>query len=70
MVFNNNFLVKKIIIYKKGGDTFDLDDLIDQFLTFFIAGQETTANSLAFAILELGRNPEAFLKLNFYLNFF
>nr|ARQ84122.1 cytochrome P450 [Brachionus plicatilis] len=43
-----------IIIKNYGGDTFDLDDLIDQFLTFFIAGQETTANSLAFAILELG----------------
>nr|APA31884.1 cytochrome p450 06963 [Brachionus plicatilis] len=52
-----------IIIKNYGGDSLDLDDLIDQFLTFFIAGQETTANSLAFAILELGRNPEAFLKL-------
>lgn len=42
-----------------------MDDLIDQFLTFFIAGQETTANSLAFAILELGRNPDTFLKQEF-----
>nr|AHL88992.1 cytochrome p450 3049A1 [Brachionus koreanus] len=52
-----------IIIKNYDGDSFDMDDLIDQFLTFFIAGQETTANSLAFAILELGRNPESFLKL-------
>nr|UOU03258.1 cytochrome P450 3049A1 [Brachionus rubens] len=52
-----------IIINNFDGDYFDMENLVDQFLTFFIAGQETTANSLAFAILELGRNPDALAKL-------
>lgn len=34
-----------------------MEAIIDDFLTFFIAGQETTANALAFAFLELGKNP-------------
>ncbi|XP_073433811.1 cholesterol 24-hydroxylase-like [Dendrobates tinctorius] len=34
------------------------EDLIDNFVTFFIAGQETTANQLSFAVMELACNPE------------
>jgi cholesterol 24-hydroxylase len=41
----------------------DLDDLIDNFLTFLIAGQETTANTLAFCIIELSKNPTILKKL-------
>ena len=43
-------------------DELDLEALIDDFVTFFIAGQETTANTLAFCFLEMGRNPEVFKK--------
>lgn len=32
--------------------------MTDDFVTFFLAGQETTANTLAFCFLELGKNPE------------
>ncbi|XP_063351644.1 cholesterol 24-hydroxylase-like [Pelmatolapia mariae] len=32
--------------------------MLDNFVTFFIAGQETTANQLAFCIMELGRHPD------------
>ena len=32
--------------------------MVDDFITFFIAGQETTANALAFCFLELGKHPE------------
>lgn len=32
--------------------------MLDNFVTFFIAGQETTANLLAFAVQELARHPE------------
>jgi cholesterol 24(S)-hydroxylase len=39
-----------------------MEALIDDFVTFFIAGQETTANTLAFSFLEMGRNPEVFKK--------
>ena len=40
-----------------------LDDIIDEFLTIFIAGQETTANSLSFALYEIIRNPNVEEKL-------
>ncbi|KAK5606968.1 hypothetical protein CRENBAI_011948 [Crenichthys baileyi] len=36
----------------------DEEFMLDNFVTFFIAGQEPTANQLAFCIMELGRNPE------------
>ncbi|XP_073494639.1 cholesterol 24-hydroxylase-like [Phyllobates terribilis] len=39
-----------------------LEDLIDNFVTFFIAGQETTANQLSFVVMELGRYPEVLAK--------
>ncbi|XP_073433816.1 cholesterol 24-hydroxylase-like [Dendrobates tinctorius] len=39
-----------------------LEDLIDNFVAFFIAGQETTANQLSFAVMELGRYPEVLAK--------
>ncbi|XP_056403231.1 cholesterol 24-hydroxylase-like [Hyla sarda] len=40
----------------EGGCT--MEDFIDHFVTFFIAGQETTANQLSFAVQELARHPE------------
>jgi cholesterol 24(S)-hydroxylase len=40
----------------------DLEAMIDDFITFFIAGQETTANTLAFCFLELGKKQDKFLK--------
>ncbi|KAJ0061134.1 hypothetical protein NL108_008813 [Boleophthalmus pectinirostris] len=36
----------------------DEEFMLDNFVTFFIAGQETTANQLAFCIMELGRHPD------------
>ncbi|TWW69127.1 cholesterol 24-hydroxylase-like [Takifugu flavidus] len=36
----------------------DEELMLDNFLTFFIAGQETTANQLGFCIMELGRHPD------------
>uniref|UniRef100_A0A8C5Q460 Cholesterol 24-hydroxylase n=1 Tax=Leptobrachium leishanense TaxID=445787 RepID=A0A8C5Q460_9ANUR len=41
----------------------DPEALIDNFVTFFIAGQETTANQLAFTVMELGRNPHILEKV-------
>ncbi|XP_077408258.1 cholesterol 24-hydroxylase-like isoform X2 [Vanacampus margaritifer] len=35
----------------------DEEFMLDNFVTFFIAGQETTANQLAFCIMELARHP-------------
>jgi cytochrome P450 len=39
-----------------------MEPLIDDFITFFNAGQETTANALAFCFLELGKNPRVLKK--------
>ncbi len=41
-------------------DNIDIEMLIDDFVTFFIAGQETTAKALAFCFYEMGRNRDIF----------
>ncbi|XP_072218528.1 cholesterol 24-hydroxylase-like [Leuresthes tenuis] len=41
----------------------DEELMLDNFATFFIAGQETTANQLGFCIMELGRHPEILAKV-------
>jgi cholesterol 24(S)-hydroxylase len=41
----------------------DEEIMIDDFVTFFLGGQETTSNALAFTIMELGRNPECLAKM-------
>ncbi|KAG9481139.1 hypothetical protein GDO78_010407 [Eleutherodactylus coqui] len=41
----------------------DIEDLLDNFVTFFIAGHETTANQLSFTVMELSRNPEILEKV-------
>jgi cytochrome P450 len=45
------------LLIKTEDNKFDLDEMTDDFVTFFAAGQETTANTLAFCFLELGKNP-------------
>uniref|UniRef100_A0A665VVJ6 Cholesterol 24-hydroxylase n=1 Tax=Echeneis naucrates TaxID=173247 RepID=A0A665VVJ6_ECHNA len=41
----------------------DEEFMLDNFVTFFIAGQETTANQLAFCIMELQRHPDILEKV-------
>ena len=40
----------------------DLELQLDQFITFFAAGQETTANSLTFAFMEIAKNSNVLEK--------
>jgi cytochrome P450 len=40
------------------GDRFDEQEIVGMIMTILVAGAETTANSMAFGILELLRNPE------------
>jgi len=49
------------IIIQKGNN--DMALMIDEFITFFIAGQETSAISICFSLMELGRNEHAFKKM-------
>ncbi|XP_054828175.1 cholesterol 24-hydroxylase-like [Eublepharis macularius] len=53
------------LILKNAAQEGDYDDenMLDNFITFFFAGHETTANQLSFAIMELGRQPEIMAKL-------
>ncbi|XP_060684587.1 cholesterol 24-hydroxylase-like isoform X1 [Hemiscyllium ocellatum] len=52
-------------ILKSAEQEGEYDDglMLDNFITFFIAGQETTANLIAFVIMELTRQPEIRTKL-------
>lgn len=36
----------------------DIEDLVDNFLTIFLAGQETTSNQLSFTLYEILKQPE------------
>jgi cholesterol 24-hydroxylase len=45
------------IFIKIENESIDIEDLIDDFNTFFVAGQETTSNTLAFCFLELAKHP-------------
>ncbi|XP_032090048.1 cholesterol 24-hydroxylase isoform X2 [Thamnophis elegans] len=49
----------------KSADQEESDDenMVDNFVTFFVAGHETTASQLSFTIMELARQPEIVAKL-------
>lgn len=57
-----NFNDKAVNIFSKEKEEFDIEDLVDDFATFFVAGQETTANTLAFCFIEIARHPEVLKK--------
>jgi hypothetical protein len=51
-----------LIFFNAEKEEFGIEDLVDDFATFFVAGQETTANTLAFCFMEIARNPEVLRK--------
>ncbi|XP_029453621.1 cholesterol 24-hydroxylase-like [Rhinatrema bivittatum] len=57
-----DILTKILECAEQEGD-YDDDLMLDNFITFFIAGQETTANQLSFTVMELTRQPEIMAKL-------
>ncbi|XP_072023569.1 cholesterol 24-hydroxylase-like isoform X2 [Amphiura filiformis] len=46
-----------------GDDKEKMEVMIDEFTLFFFAGMETTANTLSFAVIALGRHPEVLHRL-------
>ncbi|XP_033634632.1 cholesterol 24-hydroxylase-like [Asterias rubens] len=42
---------------------FQIEDMLDEFFTFFFAGQETSANLMAFMLVELGHSPEIYQRV-------
>ena len=49
------------ILIKDG--SLSIDEIIDEFITIFIAGQETTANALSFTLFEIIKHPNVEAKL-------
>lgn len=52
-----------IVLKESEDEQLDIDDMIDEFITFFGAGQETTANTLSFCFIEIAKNPSIAEKL-------
>jgi len=38
------------------------EDLLDDFVTLYLAGQETTSNALSFMFCEVGKRPDVLQK--------
>jgi len=51
-------ILQHIIKLQDQNPDFGMEDVLDDFVTFFIAGHETTATLLSFCVLELGDHPE------------
>jgi len=58
-----NDLLSHIIKYQEMTPGVTDEDLVDDYLTLFIAGQDTTANALSFLFLEVGRHPEVLARM-------
>jgi cholesterol 24-hydroxylase len=62
---NNEYIpndILSLMLQNCNEDNVNLEQFVDEFVTFFLAGQETTANTLAFCFLEIGRNEQVLLK--------
>ncbi|XP_073465231.1 cholesterol 24-hydroxylase-like [Aquarana catesbeiana] len=56
-------ILTKILQVAEQEEGLDDELMLDNFITFFIAGQETTANQLSFTVMELTRQPEIIQRL-------
>ncbi|XP_072046328.1 cholesterol 24-hydroxylase-like [Amphiura filiformis] len=61
---SNNIIAYIIQTTSESGEGLpEIEDMVDEFVTFFIAGQETTAKLLAWTIMELTQHPEIVYRL-------
>ncbi|GAB3776015.1 cytochrome P450 [Nocardioides ginsengisegetis] len=51
-------VLSRLILIEDGGDALTDTELRDQLVTLLLAGHETTATALAWALHEIGRSPE------------
>jgi len=51
-------ILQHIIQQQEVDPNLGMEDMLDDFLSFFIGGHETTASLLSFCVLELGDHPE------------
>ena len=45
------------------GEKLSIDQIVEQIVTIYLAGHETTANALSWTLIELARNPDVLQKL-------
>ncbi len=51
-------VLSRLLVIDEGGDTLADTELRDQLVTLLLAGHETTATALSWALYELGRHPD------------
>lgn len=56
------FWICIFLFWKDVNGKLDYDEMVDEFITFYVAGQETTSNTLSFGVLELAKHPEVYQK--------
>eukprot|EP00731_Ephydatia_muelleri_P008149 Em0004g487a len=58
-----NDILTCILKVASADETAHIETLVDDFLTFYVAGQETTANTLSFAVILVHQHPEVLERL-------
>ncbi|KAJ8045529.1 Cholesterol 24-hydroxylase [Holothuria leucospilota] len=54
-----SYVIKSAVVE----ENLSMEEMVDHFLTFFVAGQETTSDLLSFVLICLGKNPHVLKKL-------
>ena len=57
---HENDILSHIIHANHSIDGFGFDEIIDEFFVFFVAGMETTANTMSFTLLNIVKNKEIY----------
>lgn len=55
---NNKDILAHLISLNEGNMSYGMENMVDDFGVFFIAGQETTSNQLAFTLFEILQNDD------------
>ncbi|KAL5496578.1 hypothetical protein EMCRGX_G012887 [Ephydatia muelleri] len=58
-----NDILTHILKVASANESADIETLVDDFVTFYVAGQETTANTLSFAVILVHQHPEVLERL-------
>ena len=54
--YHQKVLVNKLLLGKE--DNIEMAELVDEFVAFYLAGQETTSNLLSFSLVLLQQHPD------------
>ena len=47
-----------MLVYLETDKNIEIEELIDDFVTFYVAGQDTTGNLLSFSLVLLQQHPD------------